>query len=509
MSRATISTGNITFNVSKKTPALMPDDGPMHIAILGDFSGRASRGINDWQRIAGRRALPVDRDNFEEIFEKLNVTLGLPVADDPIPFADFDDLHPDYLYKNVALFDELRALKRKLRNPRSYDQAIEEIQQWAGYRHRSDKNATPPAGRSDQAVPENLLDAILVNNQQANRFVDSPAGNINQLIKDIVAPYVTAKADPRLPEFEAAVDDATAELMRKIMHASHFQALEASWRSLYLLVRRIETDSTLKIFLLDISKEELINDIQACENDLQASGIYKLMVEQGETAGGVHYSVINADYFIEDRPEDLLLASALSNIGLTISAGVIAGGSMRFAGCEMLEKNVDPDDWLYNVEAGVLQQWKALRAQPSAACLSVAAPRFLLRLPYGKRTSPIDSFEFEELSHKYLHDYYLWGNSAYLVILLLAQNYSQNGWNLTQGLAQGRLQEINDMPTHVYSADGESVVKSGAEVFLTDRAATQMIEAGLMPVRSVKNNTSILIPDLISIRGETLQGSWR
>lgn len=505
MSRATISTGNITFNVSKKTPARIPDDGPMHIAILGDFSGRASRGINDWQGIASRKVWPVDRDNFEEVFGKLNVGLGLAVADEPIHFADFDDLHPDYLYKNVALFDELRTLKRKLRNPRSYDQAIEEIQQWAGYRLRSEKNAPPPVERTEKPAPDNLLDAILGNDQQANRFVDSPAGNINQLIKDIVAPYVTTKADPRLPEFEAAVDDATSELMRKIMHASDFQALEASWRSLYLLVRRIETDRTLKIFLADISKEELIADLQACENDIQASGIHRLMIEQGETAGGVHYSIINADYFINDCPEDLLLASALSAIGQSISAGVIAGGSMHFAGCETLEKNVDPDDWLHAVDESIRQQWAALREQPSAPYLALAAPRFLLRLPYGRKTSPVESFDFEELSNTYDHEYYPWGNSAWLVTLLLAQSYSQFGWKFVPGCVQ----EVTDLPVHVYSMEDENIIKPPAEVFATDRMATRMIEAGLLPVRSVKNSTCIIIADILSVTGNPLLGRWQ
>lgn len=504
MPRATISTGNITFNVSKKAPA-QRDDAPMHIAILGDFSGRASRGINDWQGIASRKPLSVDRDNFEEVFAKLNVSLGLAVAEEPIHFADFDDLHPDYLYKNVSLFDELRTLKRKLRNPRSYDQAIEEIQQWAGYRHRYDKNTTPPVERTEKPVPDNLLDAILGNDQEASRFVDSPAGNINQLIKDIVAPYVTTKADPRLPEFEAAVDDATSELMRKIMHASYFQALEACWRSLYLLVRRIETNRTLKIFLIDISREELIDDIQACENDIQASGIYKLMIEQGETAGGVHYSIINADYFINDRPDDLLLASALSTIGLAISAGVIAGGSMHFAGCEGLENNVDPDGWLYPVDEGVRQHWAALREQPSAAYLALAAPRFLLRLPYGRKTSPIESFNFEELSDTYHHEYYPWGNSAWLITLLLAQSYSRFGWKFIPGCVQ----EVTDLPVHVYSTEDEDIIKPPAEVFATDRMAARMIEAGLLPVRSVKNSTSIMIADILSVTGNALRGCWQ
>lgn len=505
MSRATITTGNITFNVAKKTPAQIQDDAPMHIAILGDFSGRTSRGANDWQHIVSRRASSVDRDNFEEIFEKLNVTLELPVADKPIHFTDFDDLHPDYLYKNVALFDELRTLKRKLRNPQSYDQAIKEIQQWAGYRQQSNENTAPPATQSEPPAPDNLLDAILVKNQQAGHFADSPAGNINQLIKDIVAPYVTTKSDPRLAEYETAVDDATAELMRKIMHASHFQALEASWRSLYMLVRRIETDSRLKIFLIDVSKEELISDIQACGNDLRESGIYKLMVEQSEIAGRVPYSVINADYFIEDRPDDLLLASALSNIGLAISTSVIAGGSMRFAGVETLESNNDPNDWDFTVEEGVQLQWAALREQPSAVHLALAAPRFLIRLPYGRKTSPIESFDFEELSELYPHEYYLWGNSAWLVTLLLAQNYSEIGWKSPSG----RVQHVTDLPVHVYSVDNENTVKPPAEVLTTDRMAVRMIEAGFLPVRSVNNSTSILIAEILSVTGKTLRGHWQ
>lgn len=354
-------------------------------------------------------------------------------------------------------------------------------------------------------APGNLLDAILQNHNDAGRYTDSPAGNIDQLIKDIVAPYVTAKTDPRLPELEAAVDCAAAELMRKIMHASHFQALEAGWRSLYMLVRRLETNSKLKLFLLDISKEEITSDIHACESNVKASGLYKLLVENNEVAGGTPYAIINADYFIEDTQDDLVLASMLADIGQAVDACVVAGGSLRFAGCENLASEHDPDDWCYRLEESIQKQWRALREQPGAAHLALAAPRFLLRLPYGRKTSPIDSFDFEELSDSYSHDYYLWGNTAWLVTFLLAQSYSAHGWSG----AEETIREVAGLPLHAYSVEGESVIKPPAEVVLVDRAAGCMMRAGLLPVRSVKNSNSVLIPDFMSVNGGGLQWGRR
>ena len=38
------------------------------------------------------------------------------------------------------------------------------------------------------------------------------------------------------------------------------QALEAAWRGLYFLVKRLDTDGGLKLFLLDVSRDELAAD---------------------------------------------------------------------------------------------------------------------------------------------------------------------------------------------------------------------------------------------------------
>ena len=89
-----------------------PDN--FHIAIIGDFSGQDSRE-DQTDSLDKRPAIQVDRDNFEEVFSRLSVKLKLPFDEQPLIFKKFDDLHPDYLYENVPLFEQFRSLKRKLK----------------------------------------------------------------------------------------------------------------------------------------------------------------------------------------------------------------------------------------------------------------------------------------------------------------------------------------------------------------------------------------------------------
>jgi len=72
-----ISFGKIEVNIvstMEKTHGAPEPETPFRIAILGDYSGRANRGIVD-PALDNRRILMVDRDNLDEILAKLKVNL--------------------------------------------------------------------------------------------------------------------------------------------------------------------------------------------------------------------------------------------------------------------------------------------------------------------------------------------------------------------------------------------------------------------------------------------------
>lgn len=498
MANLSISTGNVIFTSAKsdtKTSQHKESQAPMHIALVADFSGRGSRNEGG-ESLAQRKCHEVDRDNLEELFERFQVKLKLPFAEAPLAFSEMDDLHPDFLYEQLSLFAELRSLRRKLNNKATFDEAADEIRQWASFTHSLRESAPEPAAQvpATDVFGADMFDAILAQSP-LDAYQQSPVGNINALIKDVVAPYVEPKDDPQLPLMLEAVDKATSQTLRRILHAPAYQRLEAAWRSVDMLTRRLETNSKLKLFLVDVSAEEIQQDLQSAET-IEQSGLYKLLVEQRQNSGSTPFSIINMDAYLSDSLDDVRLASALAEIAQANAGVALTAASPRIAGCADLHRSDDPDDWHYSPSADFQHAWQQLRCAPSAAHLGVCAPGFLLRMPYGKKSAPIDSFPFEELTDTDPLKFYLWGNGAYLATLLMAQTYAQGGWPL--GL--GSVAKVSDLPLHIFSdEDGDSHARACAEVFLRDRAVEVFAEQGIMSLRSVKNEAAVLINNFRSI----------
>lgn len=484
MSRATISTGGAVFGGGRSHPqggarAPRPDSSqPMHIIFMGDFSGRGSCGEVDLASLAKRPLREVNRDNFDEVFADLQVRLQLPSCDSPLAFEELDDLHPDTLYRQLPLFARLRDLRGQLNNPALFSQAAADIQSWSA--------AETASERVGVTIPEDLFE------RDSSALKVSTGDDVNALIQQIVAPFVEPKADPRAPELIATVDAAAADALRNLMHARDFQQLEANWRSLYLLVRRLETGKHLKLFLLDVSEAEIRADFSASD-DITQTALYQRLIAGFQVPGATPWSILVSDVTLRAEVDDVRLAAGLSALAVYGDGIALTSGSETLAGCASLAQTPDVEDWQQSVSEDFAQAWQALREAPQSESLLVAAPRFLLRNPYGKRTSPIESFEFEELSEQALHRHYLWGNGAYLVALLIGQSFGRNHWDLRTGLITG----VQDLPLHIYrDSDGDQQAKACAEIYMTDATASALRSAGLCPLRSVKGETTVLVPQL-------------
>src|SRR4051812_6395513 len=103
------SRGTIEFNpVSGDERRALPDErAPFRLLLLGDFSGRESRGVCEpLSPLASRRILRADRDSFDEAPGKLGTILDVPVGGAKSPptrlrIRDLEDLHPDQLFERV------------------------------------------------------------------------------------------------------------------------------------------------------------------------------------------------------------------------------------------------------------------------------------------------------------------------------------------------------------------------------------------------------------------------
>jgi type VI secretion system protein ImpC len=502
MSRASINTGSQHFG-EEITPCSQTAS-PMRVAIIGDFSGRQNKKIHKPETITQRRHLRLTKDNFERVFSSLSIGLHLPSSDAQICFTEFDDLHPDFLYERLPLFSNLKKLQRQLLTTDQFKSAVSEIQQWATFKAERPILENNKESSEDYSF-DNMLDAVLSSSNQQHRYQNSPDGKIDQLIKDIVSPYLSPKADPRQAEMLAAVNAAKSSAMRKILHHSDFQHLEASWRSLYFLIKRLEDNPQLELNIIDISKAELQADLQQADNELEQAQIFQALVANQATQGQDLYHLILGDFFINPDEADLNMLIDMSTIAQSANATFLCGAKESLAGCESLAESDNPENWIPSYDDSFPSSWNAIRDFEACKHTLLSAPRFMLRLPYSKMSSVIDSFEFEELPDQLNHEYYLWGNSAYLQLLLLMQSYNQHQWNLKLSQAH----PIGDMPLHIKTEDNETTIKPCAEVLLSDRTAQELYDQGISVIRSVKNQDKIVIPTVNALAfNQILKGKW-
>ncbi len=459
--------------------ATLPDsETPFRILLLGDFTGRAQRAARPAEPpLAARRPLAVDRDNFDAVLRQMapSLQLGPHLA---LRFHELEDFHPDRIYASLEIFRRLRIARDKLADARTFSLAAEEL----GLR-TAPQAAPEPAQLASGSLLEEAVEAA-----EARAGAARAADPLAEYVRRLVAPYLQPRPDPKQQEVLAQVDAALGGLMRALLHQPAFQALEAAWRGVFFLMRRLETDGRLRIYLLDLTKQELAADLSSGQG--VAGGLYRLLVEQAiGTLGGEPWAVVAGNYVFEQTREDAALLARLAKLASQAGAPFLA------------EAGAEP------AQAGAAEAWNALRAMPEAAWIGLALPRFLLRLPYGRRTDPIEAFDFEEMPEPPQHQWYLWGNPVFACVYLLGRAFQNWGWEMRPGM----LQDIDGLPAHFYQEEGETKMKPCAELLLSLEAVEEILEMGFMPLISFRNRDQVRLARFQSIARppRPLAGPWR
>ena len=483
---------------------------PFCIAILGDFSGRANRGISEENAIAKRRVVLVDRDNFGQVLSRTGAEIQLATGDESLRlrFSELEDFHPDRIFQQLEAFGKLRDLRGRLQDPSTFQRAADELglRSSGSVSELRSANTSPAAAPNPTRLAESLLDEMIEQTESRvadDRYKGKP-DEVRELAQRVAAEHVVSAPDARQPEILSVIDRGIGGLMRAVLHNRDFQALEAIWRATFLLVRQLETGSQLKLYVVDISKEELAADLKSAA-DLRDTGMYRLLVEQSvETPGAEPWAIIVGNYAFGSESDDAAVLSRMAQIAHRAHAPFVAEASPHLLGCDSLASTLHPREW--KISHQLAGDWAALRRQFEADSVGLALPRFLLRLPYGKKTVPLESFDFDEFPQPPKHEDYLWGNPGFAVALLLAQSFSEAGWDMKPG----SMSDFDRLPLHVYEKNGESESKPCAEVLLTEDAAERILEEGLIPLVSFKDRDSARVVRFQSIakplRG--LAGPW-
>ena len=288
----------------------------------------------------------------------------------------------------------------------------------------------------------------------------------------------------------AALDTKLSEQINVILHHPDFQKLEGAWRGLHYLVNNTETDEMLKIRVLNISKTELGKTLKRYKGTAwDQSPIFKRVYEQeyGQF-GGEPFGCMVGDYYFDHTPPDVELLGEMGKVSAAAHSPFIAGAGPTVMQMGTWQELADPRDLTKIFTTPEYAAWRSLRESDDSRYIGLAMPRFLSRLPYGAKSSPVPEFDFEEDTAGADHSKFTWANSAYTMATNITRAFKLYGWcSRIRGIESGG--SIEGLPVHTFPTDDGGVdMKCPTEIAISDRREAELAKNGFMPLIHKKNS---------------------
>ena len=288
----------------------------------------------------------------------------------------------------------------------------------------------------------------------------------------------------------AALDKKLTDQVNRIIHHEDFQKLESAWRGLHYLVNNTETDEQLKIRVMNISKPDLGKTLKRFKGTGwdQSPLFKKLYEEEYGQFGGEPFGCLVGDYHFDHTPADVEILSEMSKIAAASHAPFITGASPTAMQMESWQELANPRDLTKIFTTPEYAAWRSLRESEDARYLAMCMPRFLARLPYGAKTSPVDEFDFEEDTAGANHGNYSWANAAYAMATNINRSFKEYGWcSRIRGIESGGA--VENLPTHTFPSDDGGVdMKCPTEIAISDRREAELSKNGFLSMVHRKNS---------------------
>jgi type VI secretion system protein ImpC len=288
----------------------------------------------------------------------------------------------------------------------------------------------------------------------------------------------------------AAIDKKLTEQVNLIIHNEDFQKLESAWRGLHYMVNNTETDEQLKIRVMNISKQDLGKTLKRFKGTAwDQSPIFKKMYEEeyGQF-GGEPFGCLVGDYYFDHTPPDVELLAEMAKVAAAAHAPFLAAAAPTVMQMESWQELANPRDLTKIFQTPEYAAWRSLRESDDAKYLGLCMPRFLARLPYGSKTSPVEEFDFEEDTSGGDHGKYSWCNAAYAMATNINRSFKEYGWcSRIRGVESGGA--VQNLPTHTFPSDDGGVdMKCPTEISISDRREAELSKNGFLSMIHRKNS---------------------
>jgi len=336
-------------------------------------------------------------------------------------------------------------------------------------------------GEEKSLLDQIISDGRLAREESQREYAKDVIGEFVSQIMD-GAITVSKNTEAMIAARISAIDTLISDQLNEIMHHQDFQKLEGSWRGLSYLVQQTETGEKLKLRVMNVSKKDLLKDMEKAAEFDQSTLFKKIYEEEFGMFGGASYGALIGDYEFGKHPQDLSLLEKISQVAAAAHAPFISAAAPDIFNFDSFTELGEPRDLAKIFQSVDYAKWKSFRESEDARYVALAMPHILMRLPYGKANVPVEAFDFEERVDGTDHKKYLWGNAAYALGTRLTEAFAKYHWCAAiRGVEGGGL--VQGLPVHTFKTDeGDVALKCPTEIAITDRREKELADLGFVPL---------------------------
>lgn len=337
-----------------------------------------------------------------------------------------------------------------------------------------------------QVKEEGLLDRIVEQGRMARDQSQKEWARdlIGEFVKQVMegAMVVSKDTETMVNARIAQLDRVISLQLNEVMHHPEFQKLEASWRGLQYLVDQSETGERMKIRVFNVSKKELLRDMEKAPEFDQSALFKKIYEEEFGMFGGAPYGALLGDYEFSQHPEDMTLLEKVAQVASAAHAPFISAASPALFNLDSFTDLGSPRDLAKIFQSVEYAKWKSFRDSEDSRYVGLALPHILMRLPYGQGSVQVEAFNYEEGVDGTDHSKYLWGNAAYALGARITDAFAKFSWCAAiRGVEGGGL--VQGLPVHTFRTDeGDVALKCPTEIAITDRREKELADLGIIPL---------------------------
>lgn len=287
----------------------------------------------------------------------------------------------------------------------------------------------------------------------------------------------------------AALDAKLSAQVNQIIHHPEYQKLESSWRGLAYTVNNTESDASMKLNVMNISKAELDKELRGYPGaKWDQSPLFKKIYEaEFGQLGGQPFGALVGDFYFDHSASDVRLLRDLGKIAAAAHAPFISSAAPTLLGMDSWNELGNPRDLSTVFDTPDYAGWQSLRDSENSRYIAITMPRVLSRSPYGQNGEPVDEFNFEEETDGHAGKNYAWMNAAHAMAVNINRAHKEYGWTVQiRGVASGG--EIAALPVHNFDVgDGSTDMKCPTEFAISDRREGELSKSGLMSLIHRKN----------------------